>query len=437
MVQVIGLRSLAMGVNIGTGLLTAAVLGPSGRGEQAALIVAPTFLAGLASLGLHGSLIYNLKADPEREGELLGAGMILTLLMGCIAAAIGWVLEPHWMSHYSSHAILIGRLLLLMTPVIVTSWSMSGAAESRGWFGLVNQTYYLQTLGTLVALALLAWAHLLTPTTSAFAYLGPILPSACYIWWTVIARMHPVFRIRRVLAKRLLHYGLRLSGVDMLGTLSQYVDQLVIVAYLAPSTVGTYAVALSSARMLSIVQTGISAVLFPSIAARSPAKVLETVSTTFRIASTLIASLAACLAVVGPYLLMLGYGARFSGSILPFRILLLAMVIENSARILYQAYSGSGRPGVVTLFECCGVTVSITVMLLLAPHLGAVGAACGVLSAACLRLLAGVIGLRVVLGLRRVELLITRRDLRMIMAAIARPAIPALEPEPHAMDTAT
>src|SRR5689334_4494588 len=43
--RVMTLRALMLAINLGTGLLTAALLGAAGRGELAALIVAPQFLA--------------------------------------------------------------------------------------------------------------------------------------------------------------------------------------------------------------------------------------------------------------------------------------------------------------------------------------------------------------------------------------------------------
>ena len=45
------MRSMALAGNIGCGLLTAAALGPAGRGEQTALGLAPLVLAAASTLG--------------------------------------------------------------------------------------------------------------------------------------------------------------------------------------------------------------------------------------------------------------------------------------------------------------------------------------------------------------------------------------------------
>lgn len=434
MARVVAFRALAVAVNIATSLLSAAMLGPSGRGEQTALVIAPSFLGGLASLGLHGALIYHLRADPAHEREWLGTGILLTCGTGLLAVAIGWVAEPYWLRQYGAHTIAVGRVLLLVTPMLVMSWTLSGAAEARGWFGLVNRVLYLQSLAALALLGALALAHLLTPARSACAYLLPQVPMFLYVFIRVVRRMRPVFRLRRDLAVRLLRYGARLCGVDILGTLSGFIDQMIIVAFLPAGMVGTYAVALSSARLLSVVQASISSVLFPSIAAREMATIVATVATTFRIATPLLAGIAGGLALIGPPLLLLAYGHGFAPAIVPFRVLLLAMVIENGARILYQIYSGGGRPELVTLCECAAVVVLVLAMLALVPRLGTPGAAGAVLCGAMFRLLAALAALPLLLKTPLPRLLAGPADLHLLRALWSRlrapAAVPALKAAP-------
>ncbi len=429
MAQVVGLRSIALVVNIATSLLTAALLGPSGRGEQASLVLAPTVLGSLSSLGLHASLIYNMRADPEHQRELLGNGILLTFALGSAGTLFGWVLEPHWLSQYSAHTIAVGRLLLLVTPLIVVQWSLTGAAEVRGWFGLANQMLYIQSLLTLAVLGVLAWTHGLTPTTSALAYILPMILSFGRILLTLCSRIRPRLRPRWQHLRPLLHFGLRFCGVDLLSTFASSIDQLVIVAFLPPRAMGTYVVAASSARLLTVVQSGISAVLFPSVAANVPAQVVKTVSDTFRIATLLIAALALGLALIGPPLLIWAYGPAFRASIEPFRILLGAMLLENGARILYLGYSGAGRPGLVTSFEIGGVVVSVLLMLELVSRLGTIGAALAVLGGSGFRLGAGVAALRLVVRKdQHPRLIPTHHDVRAAWRVLTRPA-PAAAPD--------
>ena len=174
---VMALRTLALGVNVLTGLLTAALLGPAGRGEQAALIIAPTLLGAMSTLGLHASLIYSIKRDPEHTGDYFGTSLLLGLGAGIAGAAVGWVLVPYWLHQYDPHVIAVARLLLIVTPMQVIAPLLTGALEAFGQFGKANGTLYLQSLGTLLILLVLWLLHALTPTAAAFAYVAPAVPA--------------------------------------------------------------------------------------------------------------------------------------------------------------------------------------------------------------------------------------------------------------------
>ncbi len=430
MARVLGLRSLAIGVNVFTGLLTAAVLGPAGRGELAAMIVAPQFLAGLATLGLHASFIYNVKAEPQHEREYLGANLVMLCLAGTVAAAVGWVVEPYWLTRYSPHTIALARVFLCTAPFTCMAWTLLGAAEARGWFGFANRTLYLQSLSTLVILLVLARLHVLTPGAAAASYMVPAIPVFLYFIWHIGRTVRPVLTLRAPFPKRLLHYGLRFYGVDLLGTLSGYLDQIIIVAMLAPGLVGAYSVALSMARMLTVLQTAVASVLFPSIAALGTAVIVEQVAATLRVTSLVMAMTVLMVGLAGPHLLMLLYGVRFASAIAPFRVLLLETLVASSARTLYLAYTGSGRPEWVTGFEALGVAVSVASMLLLVPHFGLTGAAFAVLLASSVRLACGIAGLRLVLKAEMPRLLLSWSDVQAgfralhLLAAAAEDATP-------------
>ena len=59
-----------LGINAGTGIITARLLGPSGRGELAAMIMWPQFLAYCLTLGVPSALLYNLKRYPGQASSL-------------------------------------------------------------------------------------------------------------------------------------------------------------------------------------------------------------------------------------------------------------------------------------------------------------------------------------------------------------------------------
>lgn len=412
--RIMVIRIIALLGNVGSGLLTAAFLGPDGRGEQAALMIMPSILGAVSTLGLHASLIYNVRSDPENGPRYFGNALLLCLGSSLLACLVGWAALPYFLSQYRANTIELARILLFCVPFAISSPLLTGVLEAHGQFGVANRVLYVQSLGTLVLLLLLAFGGWMTPHITAWAYISPCVPAFAYLWWQANRVIRPRPAWRGVYTRRLLDFGLRFYGVDILGGLSGYVDQAVIVFLLDPASVGAYAVALSLSRVLSVAQGAVATVLFPSVAGKDKTNVVEVVARVTRVMCVVNAVLAAGVAVAGPTLLLLLYGARFNAAVTPFLILLVEAVVTSAARTLAQAFTSSGRPGAVTTIELVGVVASIGAMLVLVPLFGINGAASATLFAGCVRLACVAGSFRSILGMRLPRLVINRADVAWV-----------------------
>jgi O-antigen/teichoic acid export membrane protein len=412
--QVTMLRSVSLALNLCTGLLTAALLGPEGRGEQAAFMLAPQVLASFATLGLHASLIYNIKADPVREREYIDITLLLTFVAGVIAVAVGWFLEPRWLANYRPATVQLARVFLLATPVMSACFTFTAVLEARTRFVAANRPGYLQSLATLIAIGVLILLKRLTPATAAAAYVCPQALVFLYLAALARYRVRPSLTVRLPLMVRLLSYGFRFYGVDVLGAASVYLDQVIIAAMLPANALGIYVVGLSVARLLNLLPTAAETVLFPTLAARPVATIADAVAAAVRVLSVVNAVAALCLGLLGPQLLMVLYGPKFAAASGPLFILLLTTVPGNAVGLFYQSYAGSGRPGIVTLIQAAGLAVSLGLMLVLVPVLGVSGAALSLLVAALVRLACVLLGMPLVLGVRVPRLIVSRSDLAWI-----------------------
>src|SRR5204862_3522182 len=93
-VQTIASRFAVIGLNAATGILTARLLAPEGRGELAAISIWPVLVAGLATLGLPTALVYHGRRDPARLGELTASALALAAIAGLVGTAIAWAPIP-------------------------------------------------------------------------------------------------------------------------------------------------------------------------------------------------------------------------------------------------------------------------------------------------------------------------------------------------------
>ena len=164
---------------------------------------------------------------------------------------------------------------------------------------------------------------------------------------------------------------------------------MLVVHFLSPADMGTYVVAASLARMLSVFQTSAVIVLFPRIAARSTAVVIELTGFTFRVTTFCAATGALAAGAVGPMLLRSIYGASYAeGGVGVFRLLLAEVVLSGATQVVAQAYLALGRPGTITAIQAIGVGIGLLIMPGLIREFGGAGAPLALLVSSVIRLAA-------------------------------------------------
>ncbi|MGL4621573.1 MAG: lipopolysaccharide biosynthesis protein, partial [Chroococcidiopsis sp.] len=379
-------KILILAANTCTGAITARILGPDGRGEQAAIALWPQFLAFSMTLGLPIALRYYLKRNPEQESEIFSATLVLGTILGIVAAIAGILFIPQWLTQYSPEVIRYAQWFMVLSPIIMLTTIYTAALEADYNFKTANQAQYLQPLTTLVILTGLAVSANLTPFTAVIAYAFPSLPIFFWLSRCVWQRFRPRLSGLRKSYQRLVSYGLRAYGIDLIGTLSVQVDQALVINLLAPEAMGKYVISLSLSRMLNLFQHSIVTVLLPKTAARPIAEVVAVTGMAVRISTALTTMAATILFIVGPMLLNLLYGTEFMGAVPVFRILVVMTVVDGSVWILAQAFMALGRPGTVTLLQTIGLGLSIPFLLLLVPRLGLQGAGWALLCSTVVRL---------------------------------------------------
>ena len=151
-IQTFASKILILATNIATGIITARFLGPEGRGEQAAMILWPQFLAYTLTLGIPSALQYNLKRYPEQKSQLLSASLLMGTILGILATCIGILFIPRWLSQYPSDVIRFAQYFMLVAPLSLISVTLAAALEAEGEFSLANRLRYLSPLLTFIVL---------------------------------------------------------------------------------------------------------------------------------------------------------------------------------------------------------------------------------------------------------------------------------------------
>jgi O-antigen/teichoic acid export membrane protein len=416
-IQSIASKILILALQAVTGILTARTLRPTGRGELAAMILWPLFIASVTTLGLPSSLIYHLRHRPEVRAKLVTTGLIMAAVLGVVAAAAAAMVLPWWLRQYSQPVIGAAEWFLISVPLCSVTLAGRAVLEASHEFSASNAIQTLTPFATLIGLVLFLAAHCMNPCTAAIAYIAASLP----------AFMFMLVRVRRVglakptiqldIVRQILGYGIRSYGIDALGTLALQVDQVLVVSLLSPSAMGSYVVVLSLSRMLNLFQNSVVMVLFPKAAGLSQEDVVTMTGHAVRASSLVTAVCAVFVCAVGPTLLRILYGGEYVSAAGALRILVIEVVLSGATFVLAQAFMALDRPGVVTILQAIGLSLSIPMMLWLIPRYGIYGGAISLLTSTVARLIFVCIGFRVFLKVRPPSLLPNSRDVKLLLGA--------------------
>jgi O-antigen/teichoic acid export membrane protein len=394
--QTIASRILIQALNAGTGIITARVLMPAGRGQLAAMILWSQFLAYLSSLGIPSSLVHAYRRYPEKRYDIVATGLLMSLGTGILVTLIGVVFLPRWMHQYPAPIIRYAQWFLIITPICSLTYTGRSVLEAAGSFTSSNLMQILTPVATIIPLILLTLVHTLTPFTAALCYVAAAIPTFYYLMLQVrpyVKALRPSLDI----SKLLLSFGVRSYGIDILGTLAFQVDQVLVINLLTPAEMGSYVVILSLTRTLNVFQNSVVTVLFPKASGLPKESVLKISEKSARVSLVVTSFFAIAVYVFGPILLRVLYGKAYMGALDSFRLLLMEVTLSGCVFVLAQAFMALGRPGIVTFLQATGLSFSIPLMLLLIPRLHILGAVVALLTSTLARLIFVLLGFRIFL----------------------------------------
>lgn len=384
--QTVVSRFAVVGLNAVTGILTARLLAPEGRGEFVAIGIWPILVAGLTTLGLPSALVYHGRRNAGKVGEYTASAMALAAIAGLVGTAIAWFIIPFWLQRHPPTVITAARYCLLCT--VVSSLTLVGRAawEARGDFRSSNLSQVAPPALTIVGLVVLAASGTLTPFAAAAVYLVTGIP---VVLWMLLALVDYHGLTRQTLRSEwseLLHYGTRSYGVDLFGVLATYLDQALVVGLLSPAAMGIYAVALSLSRIINAVHGAAATLTFPAVVGYSNEVLTAVIARAARLAAVAAAAVGIVVVAMGPTLVGLLYGRAYvsAGALLP--LLVLQVIAAGVVQVLLQGLLAAGRPGLATITQFVGLALGLPLFLFLTPMWGALGAAMALLLSTSIRL---------------------------------------------------
>lgn len=416
-VQTLATNVIILALGFGTGVITARLLGPQGRGELAAIAMWPQFLAYALTLGLPSSLLYSLKKSPEMSRELLSASLVVAVALGLMATFAGVVFIPAWLSDYSGDVVRLARWAMIFAPLSLLTVVLLAALQARNEFLPANIARLSPPALSLLFLAALAASASLTPARAAFAILFAGVPSCLWMLERSWRLTSPRLSGTAAAAKLLTTYGIRSYGVDLVNTMAGQIDRIFVVGLLDPKLMGLYVVAVSFSQTINVVPSAVASVLFARQAGRPAENVLVLTGRAVRASIALTMLVAGAIAFLGPVVLGSVYGREYLPALPAFRLLLAEAVLHGAIWVLAQAHMALGRPGLVTTLHAIAIAVRFALLYLLVPRYAILGASLALLASSAVHLAIVLASFPLALKRRPPDLIPRAEDLKALLLA--------------------
>lgn len=409
-----------------TGVLLARILGPSGRGELAAVVLWPTLIVVIGSLGLSQASTYFVARAGGRaeEGTVVGTTLALAAVVSLGLVAISSLLVPFVLSGQEDEVVATARVFLLayipFNLISVMAMSLLNGQHRFAWFqGLRILVALLLTSG-IVAFDLLGELSVQTgATVYALAYLV-----AMVLGLTALVRpLRDVLRVTRARGRELLSFGVKSQLSVGMWNLNERGDQLIISVFFDPTSLGLYVVAVMTTSVTTIIGFSAALVALPIVA-----RIADPVERRRTVSGLIGATMAAAIAVtvpifmLEPWLIETFFGSDFAGSVGVGRVLLVGAIFFGLNRALEAVLQAVGRPLESSIGEAVALVVTAIGLAILLPTVGIMGA--GITSLVAYAASALFLSQRVTRALEMSprELLVPGREaLAMVVATFRRP----------------
>ena len=360
-----------------SGVLAARLLGPSRRGELAAIQTVSSLLATFATLGLPEAVVLYCARDPRNAGRYVSSALTLGLLLCVPLLVLCYMAMPYLLASQTAQIVTAARWYLLIAIVFIAVGGPHAAL--RGLSDFVSWNAIRLVPGTVwIAILCFAWiTGVSSPSFLALLNLVALTAVASpIVFWVVRSRIKGSYLPDLGTWLPMIRFGMpsALSGVPQ--TLNLRLDQMLMAALLPARLLGLYAVAVAWSGMMSPLLQAVSSVIFPHIASHTSVdEQSRTLLRIVRLASPLALGLAVGLALVTKWSLPLVFGHSFQASIPSALVLIAAGAVLSVVQLLEEGLRGMGSPMSILWSELGGLIVTAISLLCLLKPMNIMGAA--------------------------------------------------------------
>lgn len=358
-------------------LLVSRFAGPLGRGVLAFAIALPTMLSFLAPLGLDAAGSYFAAREPALRQMLITLSLVTGLVLGGLfaAATVGIFLwRPEWVPAGVSDLVLLGALAT--TIVLAAQVILASTLTGSGHVNQANLTRLMMPAVSLVCLGIALATGVLTPAGAVLAWiLGRLAGFAAAVWLAQRSVGFAAVGAFKDARRRVVGFGVG-AYPSALGEISQRrLDTVVLGASASAQAVGIYSAAVNVAEVMAFLPAAVASALLPAGAAREERETALLTRRAALVVFFLSVLTAAAAAAAAPWLIRIAFGSEFDASVLPLRIMLVALVGLALRWVLHAGLLAMKKTVLASTLTVVTMIVTVILYLVFVPRFGIAGAA--------------------------------------------------------------
>jgi O-antigen/teichoic acid export membrane protein len=358
-----------------TGVMSARLLGPQGRGELAAAILWPSTLLMLGSMGLNQSIVFHTGRRLFPASEIWTASLFLAAIQSACVILAGILVLPLVLRSYPRVVQNSALALLLAAPILLFGGCAGSLLQGRLRLALFNATRTATPLVYASALGLLILMRKPYLPYVVGAQIFGTVAGAGVAFGLLEKDGRPGLAWNSLACAGVAKYGLKTQFESINTYINQRADQLLLSLFVAPRELGLYVVAVTLSSVVAFFPQAMGIVTLANGSNLPPSEAKQTIAHSFRLSFAWLFVTCAAIFVAAPWLVMSLFGPRFAGAVLACRILLPGTLFLGLRQVLYEGARALGKPAMPSYAEGVGTLATVVGLYLLLPRFGFVGAA--------------------------------------------------------------
>lgn len=357
------------------GLIIARALGPTARGEYAAVTAWFGVALMVGGMGQPAALCFYVARDAQRAPAYVATSRAMMLVTGSVALCSGLLLAP--ILAHGNPAMLTGYRIAFAASIMAfvgASLTFSLQAQNLRQWNLVRIT---QPVLSFMGIAILWRLRVLTVDTALVVLSGTMLLQLAWAYGCCRREGLVPGHAQMALVRPLATYGAAQIAALTPAALNAQLDQLVLSQTVPPAELGRYAVAVSLSLFPIPLVSAIGNVAFPRLAAQSKMTQASRRLQKASVAGSFVisAGLTIPFAAVAYWIVPLVYGPAYREAVPLLWILAPGSVFFACGQVVGDLLRGKGQPSAVAWAQGLAAVFTVVLLLALLPFVGVYGAA--------------------------------------------------------------